>query len=36
VYVVEGKPDIARTVLEALLRLHPGHAQAQAALDGLR
>jgi tetratricopeptide (TPR) repeat protein len=36
VYAVEGTPDKARTLLEALLKQHPGHAQAQAALDQLR
>jgi hypothetical protein len=36
VYAVEGTPDKARSVLEGLLKQHPGHAQAQAALDQLR
>jgi tetratricopeptide (TPR) repeat protein/peroxiredoxin len=36
VYAVEGTPDKVRTVLEALLKQHPGHPQAQAALDQLR
>jgi tetratricopeptide (TPR) repeat protein/peroxiredoxin len=35
VYEVEGAPDKARTVLLELLKQHPGHAQAQKALEQL-
>jgi tetratricopeptide (TPR) repeat protein len=36
VYTLEDKPDKARTVLRELLQQHPGHLQAQKALDELR
>ena len=36
VYSLEGKPDKARAVLLELLKQHPGHAQAQKALEDLR
>jgi tetratricopeptide (TPR) repeat protein len=35
VYTVEGEPEKARTVLQELLKQHPGHAQAQKALEQL-
>jgi tetratricopeptide (TPR) repeat protein len=35
VYSVEGNPDKARTILLALLKQHPEHAQAQRALAAL-
>jgi Flp pilus assembly protein TadD len=36
VYSLEGAREKARTVLLDLLKQHPGHAQAQQALDQLR
>ena len=36
VYALEGEPDKARAVLGSLLKQHPGHTQAQQALDQLR
>jgi tetratricopeptide (TPR) repeat protein len=36
VYSLEGSPGKAREVLMQLLKQHPGHAQAQQALDQLR
>jgi tetratricopeptide (TPR) repeat protein/peroxiredoxin len=36
VYVLERAPDQARTVLLELLKQHPGHAQAQKALEQLK
>lgn len=36
VYAIEGDKEKARAVLQALLKQHPGHAQAQQALDQLR
>jgi hypothetical protein len=35
VYAVEGAPDKARTVLQDLLKQHPGHKEAQKALQQL-
>jgi FimV-like protein len=35
VYAVEGEPEKARTLLQELLKQHPGHAQAQKALEQL-
>ena len=35
VYAVEGEPEKARTMLQDLLKQHPGHAQAQKALEQL-
>jgi tetratricopeptide (TPR) repeat protein/peroxiredoxin len=35
VYTLENMPEKARTVLLALLKRHPGHAQAQSMLDQL-
>jgi tetratricopeptide (TPR) repeat protein len=36
VYAIEGTPDKARAILQDLLKQHPGHAQALAALDQLK
>jgi Flp pilus assembly protein TadD len=36
VYSLEGAPEKALAVLMELLKQHPGHAQAQQALDQLR
>jgi len=36
VYALEGAPEKARAILSALLKQHPGHAQAQRALEDLR
>ena len=36
VYALEGTPDKARSVLLDLLKQHPGHAQAQKALEQLQ
>jgi Flp pilus assembly protein TadD len=36
VYALEGDQDKARSVLLQLLKQHPGHAQAQQALEQLR
>ena len=36
VYALEGTPDKARSVLLELLKQHPGHAQAQKALEQLQ
>ena len=36
VYALEGTPDKARSVLLELLKQHPGHAQAQQALEQLQ
>jgi FimV-like protein len=36
VYAIEGDKEKARAVLRELLKQHPGHAQAQQALDQLR
>ena len=36
VYALEGDREKARAVLLSLLQRHPGHAQAQQALDQLR
>ncbi len=36
VYALEGTPDKARSVLLDLLKQHPGHAQAQTALEQLQ
>ena len=36
VYSLEGDRDKARAVLQELLKQHPGHPQAQQALDELR
>jgi FimV-like protein len=36
VYALEGETDKARAVLLELLKQHPGHVQAQAALAELR
>ena len=36
VYRLEDKPEKARTILLELLKQHPGHVQAQSALDQLR
>lgn len=36
VYALEGTPDKARSVLLELLKRHPGHAQAQRALEQLQ
>jgi tetratricopeptide (TPR) repeat protein len=35
VYAVEGEPEKARAVLQDLLKQHPGHTQAQKALEQL-
>jgi hypothetical protein len=35
VYALEGAPDKARSVLLDLLKQHPGHVQAQQALQQL-
>jgi tetratricopeptide (TPR) repeat protein/thiol-disulfide isomerase/thioredoxin len=35
VYVIEEQPEKARTILEALLKQHPDHAQAQKMLEQL-
>jgi tetratricopeptide (TPR) repeat protein len=35
VYLIEGAPDKARAVLLALLKQHPGHAQAQKMIEQL-
>jgi Flp pilus assembly protein TadD len=36
VYSLEGEPEKARAALLSLLQQHPGHVQAQQALDQLR
>jgi TolA-binding protein len=36
VYTLEGAPEKARAVLSDLLKQHPGHPQAQQAVDQLR
>ena len=36
VYAREGTPEKARSVLLELLKQHPGHAQAQKALEQLQ
>jgi Flp pilus assembly protein TadD len=36
VYAIEGNKEKSRSVLLELLKQHPGHAQAQQALDQLR
>ena len=36
VFAIEGNKEAARAVLQDLLKQHPGHAQAQQALDQLR
>jgi Flp pilus assembly protein TadD len=36
VYAIEGDKEKARAVLLELLKQHPGHAQAEQALDQLR
>jgi Flp pilus assembly protein TadD len=36
VYTIEGTPEKARVILQDLLKQHPGHAQALAALDQLK